>query len=93
METIESQTQQERLYEGLPNRAEIQMQMEAMVVSLAATQSILPGGEADDDLTPTGHIANVHRVGETLSEMDAEFLNGRSVPMGSGVGSRMELGI
>ena len=47
-----------------------------MAVSLAATESILLGGEADDGVTPTGHAVKIHRVGEKLTEMEMEFLKG-----------------
>ena len=60
------------MYEGLSNQAEIQRQIEAVAVSLAATQSMLPGGEADDDLRSPGKIAQIHRVGRKLTEMEKD---------------------
>ena len=44
-----------------------------MAVSVAATQTILPGDGAHDDETPTDHAAKSHRVGEQLAEMHIEL--------------------
>ena len=76
LEPVESQTQQRLLHTGLPNQAEIQRLTEAMAENFAATQLIPAGGEADYDFTPGNHVATGHRVGEPLTEMDIEFLNG-----------------
>ena len=44
-----------------------------MAVSVAATQTILPGDGAHDDETPTDHAAKSHRVGERLAETHIEL--------------------
>ena len=72
LETIESQTQAERLYEGLSN----------MAVALVATQSMMHN--LDDDVSVTGRKAKHQCLGDGLTIVEAEEQHGPSTRANSG---------